>query len=123
MAIYRLKVIQRGTIIVEGVDSLEDAEEYIESCNPVDDVSWSGFLEAMQGGIELQKISIPKFMTIREFADRILVRPAEIIKWLFLRGKIRQLNSIIEFDDMKEFADRYGFICERSEERRVGKEC
>lgn len=112
MAIYRLKVIQRGTIIVEGVDSLEDAEEYIESCNPVDDVSWSGFLEAMQGGIELQKISIPKFMTIREFADRILVRPAEIIKWLFLRGKIRQLNSIIEFDDMKEFADRYGFICE-----------
>ena len=112
MAIYRLKVIQRGTIIVEGVDSLEDAEEYIESCNPVDDVSWSGFLEAMQGGIELQKISIPKFMTIREFADRILVRPAEIIKWLFLRGKIRQLNSKIEFDDMKEFADRYGFICE-----------
>ena len=78
----------------------------------MDDVSWSGFLEAMQGGIELQKISIPKFMTIREFADRILVRPAEIIKWLFLRGKIRQLNSIIEFDDMKEFADRYGFICE-----------
>lgn len=112
MGIFRLKVVQRGTIVVEGVDSLEDAEEYIESCNPVDDVSWSGFLEAMQGGIELQKISIPKFMTIREFADRILVRPAEIIKWLFLRGKIRQLNSIIEFDDMKEFADRYGFICE-----------
>lgn len=112
MGIFRLKVVQRGTIIVDGVDSLEDAEEYIESCNPVDDVSWSGFLEAMQGGIELQKISIPKFMTIREFADRILVRPAEIIKWLFLRGKIRQLNSIIEFDDMKEFADRYGFICE-----------
>lgn len=116
MAIYRLKVIQRGTIIVEGVDSLQDAEEYIESCNPVDDVSWSGFLEAMQGGIELQKISIPKFMTIREFADRILVRPAEIIKWLFLCGKIRQLNSIIEFDDMREFADGYGFICEKEAE-------
>ena len=65
MRVFRLKVVQRGTIVVEGVDSLEDAEEYIESCNPVDDVSWSGFLEAMQGGIELQKISIPKFMTIR----------------------------------------------------------
>ena len=59
MGIFRLKVVQRGTIVVEGVDSLEDAEEYIESCNPVDDVKWSGFLEAMQGGIELQKISIP----------------------------------------------------------------
>ena len=102
MGIFRLKVVQRGTIVVEGVDSLEDAEEYIESCNPVDDVKWSGFLEAMQGGIELQKISIPDAMTVREFADRILVRPAEIIKWLFLRGKVKQLDSEIGFEDMKE---------------------
>lgn len=113
MGVFRLKVVQRGTIVVEGVDSLEDAEEYIESCNPVDDVKWSGFLEAMQGGIELQKISIPDVMTIREFADRILVHPAEIIKWLFLRGEVRRLYSEIGFDDMKEFADGYGFICER----------
>lgn len=27
MGIFRLKVVQRGTIVVEGVDSLEDAEE------------------------------------------------------------------------------------------------
>lgn len=114
MGIFRLKVVQRGTIVVEGVDSLEDAEEYIKSCNPVDDVKWSGFLEAVQGGIELQKISIPEFMTIEEFADRILVRPAEIIKWLFLRGKIANgFDSEINFDDMKEFADRYEFICEK----------
>lgn len=117
MGIYRLKVVQRGTIVVEGVDSLEDAEEYIESCNPVDDVKWSGFLEAMQGGIELQKISIPDVMTIREFADRILVRPAEIIKWLFIRGRITNgFDSEISFDDMKEFVDQYGFICEKKAE-------
>ena len=114
MGIFRLKVVQRGTIIVEGVDSLEDAEEYIESCNPMDDVSWSGFPETMQGGIELQKICVSDAMTIREFADRILVRPAEIIKWLFLRGKIvNGFDSEISFDDMKEFADGYGFICEK----------
>ena len=117
MGIYKLKVVHRGTIVVEGVDSLEDAEGYIESCNPVDDVKWSGFLEAMQGGIELQKISIPEYMTIREFADRILVCPAEIIKWLFLRGKIKDFDSEISFDDMKEFADGYGFICEKEEEK------
>lgn len=117
MGVFRLKVVQRGTIVVEGVDSLEDAEEYIESCNPVDDVKWSGFLEAMQGGIELQKISIPDVMTIREFADRILVHPAEIIKWLFLRGEVRRLYSEIGFDDMKEFADGYGFICEKEGEK------
>lgn len=116
MGIFRLKVVQRGTIVVEGVDSLEDAEEYIESCNPVDDVNWSGFLEVMQGGIELQKIRIPDAMTVRGFADRMLVKPAEIIKWLFLRGKVKQLDSGIGFDDMKEFADGYGFICEKETE-------
>ena len=39
MGIFRLKVKQRGTIVVDGVDSLEEAKEYIESCNPVDAVS------------------------------------------------------------------------------------
>lgn len=113
MGIFRLKVLQRGTIIVDGVDSLEEAEEYLESCNPVDDVKWSGFLETMQGGIELQKINIPDTMTVKEFADRILVRPAEIIKWLLLCGKIADFKSAICFDDMKEFADGCGFICEK----------
>lgn len=116
MGIFRLKVVQRGTIIVDGVDSLEEAEEYLENCNPVDDVKWSGFLEAMQGGIELQKISIPETMTVGEFADSILVKPAEIIKWLFFRGKVKQFDSEIGFDDMKEFADEYGFICEKETE-------
>ena len=116
MGVYRLKVVQRGTIIVDGVDSLDEAVEYIESCNPVDDVNWLGFLETMDGGIELQKISIPDYMTIKEFADRISVKPAEIIKWLFLRGKVAaNYKSVIGFADMKEFADGYGFICEKEE--------
>ena len=113
MAVYRLKVIQHGTIIVDGVDSLEQAEEYIESCNPVDDVNWSGFLETMQGGMELQKIHVPDSMVIWEFANKIEIRPAEIIRWLFLRGKVVNFKSVIGFEDMKEFADKYGFICER----------
>ena len=113
MGIYRLKVVQRGTIIIDDVDSLEEAEEYIESCNPVDDVSWSGFLEVMEGGIELQKISIPDSMVIKDFADKIEIRPAEIIKWMFLRGKVVNFKSEIGFEDMREFADQYGIICEK----------
>ncbi len=115
MAIYRLKVIQSGTIIVDGVESLEDAKEYIESCNPVDEVNWSDFLEAMKGGIELHKICIPDVMVIRDFAEKIEIRPAEIIKWLFMRGKIANFNSEIFFDDMREFADEHGFICGRED--------
>lgn len=30
MGIYKLKIVQRGTIIVDGVDSLEEAEEYMQ---------------------------------------------------------------------------------------------
>ncbi len=114
MGIFRLKVVQRGTITVDGVDSLEEAEEYLESCNPVDDVKWSGFLEVMQEGIELQKISVPDVMTVREFADRILVKLAEIIKWLFLRGKVATgYKSPIGFDDITLFPcyDESLFYC------------
>ena len=113
MAVYRLKVVQRGTIIVDGVDSLEQAEEYIENCNPVDDVNWSGFLEVIECGIELHKVSLPDSMMVREFADKIEARLADIIKWLFLRGKIANFKSEIGFDDMKEFAEQYGFICKK----------
>ena len=120
MGVYRLQVMRKGTIIVDGVDSLENAQEYIKSCNSIDNVSWSDFLETMDGGIELKKISIPDSMAIREFADKIDVRQAEIIKWLFLRGKVaRNWKSPIEFDDMKKFADGYGFICEKEMEESI----
>ncbi len=113
MGIYKLEVIRRGIIVVDGAGSLDDAKEYIENCNPVEEVSWSDFLEAQEGGTELQKIRIPDYMVIKDFADKIEVRPAEIIKWLFLRGKVENLGSKICFDDMKKFADGYGFICEK----------
>lgn len=113
IGIFRLKVVQRGTVIVEGVDSLEDAREYIKNNRPVSDIIWSDFLETIDDGIELKKITIPDFMVIKDFADKINVRQAEIIKWLFLRGKVASCKSPIGFDDMKEFADGYGFICEK----------
>lgn len=49
MAAYKVEVIRRGVIVVDGVDSLEDAEEYIENCNPIDEIKWSDFLEVVRG--------------------------------------------------------------------------
>ena len=49
MTAYKVEVIRRGTIVVDDVDSLEDAEEYIENCNPVDEVRWSDFMEVACG--------------------------------------------------------------------------
>lgn len=49
MAKYKFDIIRRGTIIVDGMDSLEDAQEYIENCSPIDDITWSDFLETFSG--------------------------------------------------------------------------
>ncbi len=59
-------------------------------------------------------IKTPPAMLIKDFADKIKVSPAKIIQWLFLHGKIAKNNySEIWFEDMKEFADEHGFICEK----------
>ena len=50
MAKYQFDVVRRGFITVDGVDNLEDAQAYIEECNPIDEVEWSDFLEAYNGG-------------------------------------------------------------------------
>ena len=49
MAKYKFDIIRRGTIIVNGMDNLEDAQEYIENCSPIDDITWSDFLEIFSG--------------------------------------------------------------------------
>ena len=49
MATYKLEVIRRGTIIVDDVEDLEQAEEYVEGCNPVANVDWSDFLQVVAG--------------------------------------------------------------------------
>lgn len=43
MAAYKVEVIRRGIITVNDIDNLEQAEEYIGNCNPVDEVKWSDF--------------------------------------------------------------------------------
>ena len=115
MAKYKVNVIRKGTIIVDGVDSLEDAEEYIKNCNPVDEISWSNSLECYGRGIEIKKIYVPNYMTIRKFAEKIEIRPAEIIKWLFLRGRIANYDTGIYFEEMRDFGEQYGFVCEKME--------
>ena len=53
MAAYKLEVVRHGYIIVDDVEDITQAEEYIENCNPVDDVEWSSFLETTACGREL----------------------------------------------------------------------
>ena len=117
MATYRVNVIRKGTIIVDGVDSLEDAEEYIENCNPVDEISWSDFLECYGYGTEIKKIYIPEYMSIRKFAEIMDIRPAEMVRWLILHGNVAKgYDTEICFEEMRAFAKLYGFVCEKVED-------
>lgn len=49
MAAYKVEVIRRGTIVVDDVICQEDAEGYIENCNPINEVKWSDFVEVVHG--------------------------------------------------------------------------
>lgn len=46
MGKYKVKVTRSGFITVEA-DSLDEAMEYVETCNPIDDISWSDFVSAV----------------------------------------------------------------------------
>ena len=58
MATYEIEVIRRGKIVVSDVEDLEQAEEYIENCNPIDEVKWSDFIETTPCSRELKEVKI-----------------------------------------------------------------
>ena len=110
MATYKLEVIRRGTIIVDDVRDLEQAEEYIENCNPVDDVEWSSFLETTACGRELEEIYIPDDITIKKLAEKLGTKPAKIVSQLFVEGHVVTLDSTIPFETVKKIESKYDVL-------------
>lgn len=113
MATYKLEVIRRGTIIVDDVEDLEQAEEYVEGCNPVDDVEWSDYLQ-VTGGTKLKIIQIPyDFIQVKKIAE-ILDEPVwQIISKLFLNRRVVEENTCISFETAKELAEKYDVLLKK----------
>jgi len=107
---FRYSVTRQGNILKYRIDG-----NTFDGKNIPEDMLCETYEEAENMCRELnkKKICVPDSMVIKEFADKILVRPAEIIRWLFLRGETANFNSEIYFEEMKEFADQYGYICEK----------
>ena len=55
-------------------------------------------------------------MTIKEFADKIGVPVNQMIKKMFLAGKMVNVNSDIEFEEAAEIALEYNIIAEEEEQ-------
>ena len=61
---------------------------------------------------EVRTIVLPDTLTIRELADKMKRQSSEIVKKLFMQGKIVNVNQDIDFDTAEEIALEFNCICE-----------
>lgn len=64
---------------------------------------------------EIKEIIIPESLTIKELADKMKIKPSDIVKKLFLQGQIVTINQEIDFDMAQEIALEYDIIAEMEE--------
>ncbi|MGB4658789.1 MAG: translation initiation factor IF-2 [Mobilitalea sp.] len=61
----------------------------------------------------IKVIQIPEILTIKELADKMKKPSAQLIKKLFLAGKVVTLNQEITFEEAEEIAIEYDIIAEK----------
>ena len=61
---------------------------------------------------KVTNIVLPETITLKELGDKMKVPGAEIVKKLFLAGKMVSLNSEISYDEAEEIALDYDILCE-----------
>lgn len=113
MAAYKLEVVRHGYVIVDDVEDLTQAEEYIENCNPVDEVKWSDFLQTTPCGTELEVVYIPDAISVKELAEKLETKPAQVVSWLFMEGHMTTVNSKIPFEIAKKIESRCDVLFKR----------
>lgn len=64
---------------------------------------------------QIKVITIPEKLTIGELADAMHMKPAEIIKKLFLAGKAMTVNSEVSYEEAENIAADYDILCEKEQ--------
>ncbi len=62
---------------------------------------------------EIKSIVIPETLTIKELAEHMKKQPSEIVKKLFMQGKIVTINQEIDFATAEEIAMEFEILCEQ----------
>ena len=62
---------------------------------------------------KIKTIVIPERITLRDLADRMKIQPAQIIKKLFLSGKMVTVNQELSYEEAEEIAVEYDILCEK----------
>ena len=63
----------------------------------------------------IKSITLPEVITIKELAEKMKQKPADIIKKLFLKGQIVTLNTELSYEDAENIAVEYDILCEKEE--------
>ena len=58
---------------------------------------------------------LPDYLTIKQLAEMLKKAPAQLVKDLFLKGKVVTINQEIDYDTAEEIALEYDCLCEREE--------
>ena len=64
---------------------------------------------------EIKVITIPDTISLKDLADKLRMKPADLIKKLFLAGKVYTVNDILDFESAEEIALDMDIICEKEE--------
>ncbi|ETP73185.1 translation initiation factor IF-2 [Lachnospiraceae bacterium JC7] len=64
---------------------------------------------------EIKSITIPEVITIKELADKMKIKPADIIKKLFMKGQMVTLNTELSYEEAENIAVDYDILCEQEE--------
>ncbi len=70
----------------------------------------------------IKMITIPEVITIKDLSDRMKMKPAELIKKLFLQGKMMTLNSELTYEEAEALALEYDILSEKEVEVNVIEE-
>ena len=64
---------------------------------------------------EVLTITIPDRITIKDLADKMKVKAADVVKSLFMKGTMVTLNQEVDFEQASEIALEFNCICEEEE--------
>ena len=64
---------------------------------------------------EIKVITIPETIALKDFAEKLKMKPADLIKKLFLAGQVFTVNDILDFETAEGIALDMDIICEKEE--------
>ncbi len=64
---------------------------------------------------QIKQITLPDSITVRELAEKMKIKATEIVKKLFLSGKLISVNDEISYEEAENIAIEYDILCEHEE--------